>query len=335
MLRIPLALAVCLAIVLASGAGAAQASTLLLHRGVPGASGSGVSPEHGVLPQGNTVTQPAPPVTASAFPLEPPGTPPADGDGLIPNPATPAGSAIAPPSSCTVTFASASGATSATVNSWIAANENSITATTVLCLNGTFTGPIHVWSKSSATLLEIARAPGATATLDLGRVQAADTNPNQFFGDSGGVSIVDSRSVEIYGLTVKNYTFDGTAHSPAGIYVTVRSDTSTTSQSTIPHRSICWSKVQIWHNTITGMGRADRYNPLFEVDKQPNGGTNVVDCNDYGNLTKAGNTVNGNFALPSNDWLTLANWQAHNGHGWDTDSAVGGFSANCPSGSIS
>ena len=95
-----------------------------------------------------------------------------------------------------------------------------------------------------------------------------------------------------------------------------------------------WSNVQIWHNTITGMGATDRYNPLFEVDKQPNGGTNIVDCNDYGNLSTAGNTVNGNFALPSNDWLTLADWQAHNGHGWDADSAVGGFSANCPSGSI-
>jgi hypothetical protein len=561
----------------------------------------------GSLPRVNTVAQPAPPVTASAFPLEPAGTPPADGDGLIPNPATPTGSAIAPPSSCTVTFASANGATSATVNSWIAANENSIATTTVLCLSGTFTGPIHVWSKSSTALLEIAPAPGATATLDLGQVQAADTNPNQFFGDSGGVSIVDSRSVEIYGLTVENYTFDGTAHSPAGIYVTVRSDTSTTNQSVIPHRSACflnggacsdiyvigntvqditntadedyttksvcgngnvdgygiaviaagsatspalqhlviegntvtgtrtgqsetvtingdvtdflaadnvihdtdnigldtigwetgtsqashgyvtgntvyntdtwsnaaygkwsggtcvarpenaagiyddgasyvwidantvwntdqginldvetagketdhllvsgntvhadpgtsksdpstgtnppgaggtstvaghdpfalyidafgsnakitdvyahdntltnqsqffltpsagmpavdlggiWSNVQIWHNTITGLGATDRYNPLFEVDKQPNGGTNVVDCNDYGNLSTAGNTVNGNFALPSNDWLTLADWQAHNGHGWDADSAVGGFSANCPSGSI-
>jgi hypothetical protein len=95
-----------------------------------------------------------------------------------------------------------------------------------------------------------------------------------------------------------------------------------------------WSNVQIWHNTITGMGATDRYNPLFEVDKQPNGGTSVVDCNDYGNLSTAGNTVNGNFALPSNDWLTLADWQAHNGHGWDADSAVGGFSPNCPSESI-
>ena len=205
---------------------------------------------------GGRSPQPAPPVTASAFPLEPAGTPPADGDGLIPNPATPTGSAIAPPSSCTVTFASASGATSATVNSWIAANENAISTTTVLCLSGTFTSPIHVWSKSSTALLEIAPAPGATATLDLGQVQATDTNPNQFFGDSGGVSIVDSRSVEIYGLTVENYTFDGTAHSPAGIYVTVRSDTSTTNQSVIPHRSACFlnggacSDIYVINNTV-------------------------------------------------------------------------------------
>src|SRR5690349_8995586 len=202
------------------------------------------------------IIQPTPPVTASAFPVEPAGTPPADGDGLIPNPATPTGSAIGPPSSCTVTFASASGATSATVNSWIAANENGITTTTTLCLSGTFTGPIQVWSKSSTALLEIAPAPGGSATLDLGQVQAADTNPNQFFGDSGGVSIVDSRSVEIYGLTVENYTFDGTAHSPAGIYVTTRSDTSTTNQSVIPHRSACFlgggacSDIYVIGNTV-------------------------------------------------------------------------------------
>jgi hypothetical protein len=95
-----------------------------------------------------------------------------------------------------------------------------------------------------------------------------------------------------------------------------------------------WSNVQIWHNTISGGGPTDRYNPLFEVDKQPNGGTNTVNCNDYANLSTAGNTVNGNFALPGNDWLTLPNWQANNGHGWDADSQVGGFSPNCPSKSI-
>jgi hypothetical protein len=580
--RMALSWAACLALTMTTAAGPAQAAA---HR---------------------AISQPTPPVTASAFPIEPAGTPPTDGDGLIPNPSTPDGSAIAPPSSCAVTFDGAS-STSADVNAWIAANQNTITAPTVVCLSGTFTAPIHVWSKTSSAVLEIAPAPGSAATLDLGQVQAADTNPNQFFSDSGGVSIVDSRSVEIYGLTVKDYTFDGTAHTPAGIYVTVRSDTSNTNQNVVPHRSACflnggacgdiylmdntvkditntadengttkslcgnanvdgygiaviaagsatspalqhlvvegntvtgtrtgqsetvtingditdflaagnvihdadnigldtigwetgssqashgyvvgntvynvdtwsndaygkwsngrcvarpenaagiyddgasyiwidsntvwntdqginldvetagketdhllvsgntvhddpgtsasdpstgtnppgtsgtstvaghdpfalyidafgsnakitdvyvhdntlqnqsqffgvpsdgmpvvdlggiWSSVQIWHNTITGMGPTDRYNTLFEVDKQPTGGSNVVNCNDYGNLSTAGNTVNGNFALPGNDWLTLANWQAHNGHGWDADSEVGGFSANCPSQSI-
>jgi hypothetical protein len=549
-----------------------------------------------------TIPQPKPPVTASDFRIEPAGTVPADGDGLIPNPATPTGSPIGPPSSCTVTFDGAT-STSADVNAWIAAHENSITAPTVVCLSGTFFSPVHVWSKTSTALLEIARSPGATATLRLGKVRAADTNPNQFWSDSGGVSIVDSRSVEIYGLTVEDYTFDGTAHTPAGIYVTVRSDTASTDQSKVPHLSACflhggacsdiyiigntvkditntadedhtkksvcynggvdaygiaviaagsktspalqhvvvegntvtgtrtgqsetmtfngdltdflvagnvvhdvdnigldtigwetgssqanhgyvvgntiynvdtwsnaaygrwrngrcvardenaagiysdgasyiwinsnvvwnsdqginvdvetrgketdhllisdntvhndpgtsygdpsdgtnppgtagtstvaghdpyalyidafghgtkitdvyahdnvlqnesqffltpsfgmpvvdvagnWSNVQIWHNTIEGMGPRDRYNPLFEVDNQPAGGTNVVNCNDYENLSTAGNTVNGNFALPRNDWLTLAQWQAHNGHGWDADSKVGAFSAKCP-----
>jgi hypothetical protein len=508
-----------------------------------------------------------------------------------------------------VTFSSASGDTSADVNSWITSNENSITTTAVVCLSGTFTSPIHVWSKSSTALLEIAPQPGSAATLDLGTVAAADTNRNQYWSDSGGVSIVDSRSVEIYGLTVENYNWNGTAHSPAGIYVTVRSDTSNPNQTTYPHLSACflnggacsdiyildntvekiantadenfttkadcnngnvdgygiaaiaagsstspalqhlviegntvedthtgqsetvtingditdflaadnvihdvdnigldtigwetgsaqanhglvqgntvynvdtydnaaygkwnsssgkcgplpenaaglyddgasyiwinsnvvwntdqginldvetanketghllvsgntvyadpgtsksdpskgtnppgttgtstvaghdpyalyidafgskasitdvyvhdntlqnqsqyfltpsdgmpvvdlggiWANVQIWHNTIEGMGTADRYNPLFEVDKQPNGGTNTVNCNDYENLSTASNTVNGNFALPSNDWLTLANWQANNSHGWDADSKVGSFSANCPAQSI-
>jgi hypothetical protein len=555
-----------------------------------------------------TVSQPTPPVTASSFPIEPTGTTPADGDELIPNPQTPTGAAIAPPSSCTQTFTAApGGSTSAAVNAWIAANENSITSTTVVCLSGTFTTPIQIWSKSATALLEIAPEPGSSATLKLGEVAAADTNPNQFWADSGGVSIVDSRSVEIYGLTVEDYTWDGTRHSPAGIYVTVRSDTTNPNQNKVPHLSACflsggscsdiyildntvqditntadedyadksvcgngnvdgygiaaiaagsatsqplqhlviegntvtgtrtgqsetvtingditdflaadnvihdvdnigldtigwetgsaqanhgyvvgntvynvdtwsnaaygkwsngtcaprqenaaglyddgasyiwidsntvwncdqginldvetagketdhllvsgntvyddpgtsksdpstgtnppgtsgtstvaghdpyalyidafgskasiadvyvhdntlenqsqyyltpgdgmpvvdlgglWSNVQIWHNTITGMGTTDRYNPLFEVDKQPTGGTNVVDCNNYENLSSASNTVNGNFALPSKDWLTLAQWQANNTHGWDADSEVGSFSANCPAHSI-
>ncbi|MFZ0665724.1 MAG: hypothetical protein WAM97_08205 [Acidimicrobiales bacterium] len=553
------------------------------------------------------ISQPQPPVNASEFPIEPANQAPSDGDGLIPNAATPTGSPVQAPSTCTTTFSSSSGATSATVNSWIGTNENSITETTVVCLSGTFTSPIHVWSKSSTPLLEIAPAPSGSATLDLGTVQAADTDPNQYWQDSGGISIVDSRSVEIYGLTIENYTFDGTAHVPAGIYVTARSDTTNTDQGTYPHLSACfinggscsdiyildntvtditnkadstydskifcgndnvdaygiaviaagsktsqplqhvvvedntvsgtrtgqsetvtfngdledflaadnviddvdnigldtigwetgssqanhgdivgntvynvdtwsnaaygrwngtacvarpenaaglyddggsyiwfnsntvwnadqginldvetagketdhllvsyntvhddpgtsasdpstgtnppgvggsstvaghdpyamyidafgsnakikdvyvhdntfqnesqyyldrsggmpvvdlggkWANVQLWHDIIEGMGSTDQYNALFEVDKLPSGGTNTVNCNDYMDLTTASHTVNGNFALPSNDWLTLSEWQAHNGEGWDADSEVGSFSAACPSQSI-
>jgi hypothetical protein len=587
---------------------------------VPSLSTAGGVPWHGkdsaVLagrPKGaaaGVVTEPTPPVDAADFPIEPQGQAPADGDGLIPNPATPTGSAIGPPSSCTVTFASSAGATSATVNAWIAAEQNTITAPTVVCLSGTFSNPLHVWSKTSTALLEVAPSPGETATFDLGIVQAADTNPNQYWSDTGGISIVDSRSVEIYGLTVENYTFDGTAQTPAGIYVTTRSDTQKTNPNVVPHLSACfmnggscsdiyiidnsveditntadenyttkqycnnqnvdaygiaviaggtsssqklqhvvvegntvtetrtgqsetvtfngaledflaadnviddadnigldtigwetggaqashgyvfdntvfdvdtesnaaygkwdastgtcgplpenaaglyddggsyiwfgsntvwncdqginldvetrkketdhllvsdntvhqdpgtsfgdpsvgteppgfagtsgvaghdpyalyidafgsgasitdvyvhdntfqnesqyfltpadgmpvvdlggiWSSVEIWHNTIEGMGTSDRYNPLFEVDKQPKkGSVNTVDCNDYEDLSTATNTVNGNFALPKNSWLTLAEWQAKNGHGWDADSAVGSFATNCPTVSI-
>jgi hypothetical protein len=556
---------------------------------------------------GSTITQPEPAVTASDFKIEPEGQAPVDNDGLIPNPASPTGSPVGPPSSCTTTFSSASGATSETVNSWITSNENAITATTTLCLTGTFTSPLHVWSKSSTALLVIAPAPGTSATLDLGTVKGSDTDPNQYWSDTGGISLVDSRSVELYGLTVENYTFDGTAHTPAGIYVTVRSDTTNTNQNKVPHLSACfldggscsdiyildntvqditntadsdasskadcgnanvdaygiaviaagsktsqplqhvvvegntvtgtrtgqsetvtfngdledflaadniidnvdnigldtigwetgtsqanhayivgntvysvdtwsnlsygkwkdgkcvagqenaaglyddggsyiwfdsntvwntnqginldvetagketdhllvsfnvvhddpgtsasdpstgtnppgvggtsevaghdpyamyvdafgsnasiedvyihdntfqnesqyflnpsdgmpvvdiggkWSNVQVWHNTIEGMGASDKYNPLFEVDHQPLSGTNVVNCNDYVNLSDASNTVNGNFALPNNDWLSLSAWQTHNGHSWDAESEVGSFSSDCPTQSI-
>jgi hypothetical protein len=95
-----------------------------------------------------------------------------------------------------------------------------------------------------------------------------------------------------------------------------------------------WSNVQLWHNTIDGMGASDRYNPLLEIDKQPVGGTNTINCNDYGNLSSASDTVNGNFALPGNDWLNLSGWQAHNGHRWDANSEVNEFSLECPRQSI-
>ncbi len=553
------------------------------------------------------VVQPLPPVTSSAFPGEATGTAPVDGDGLIPNPATPTGSPVGPPSACSVTFTASGSVTSGTVNAWIASNENTITSPTTVCLSGTFGQPLHVWSKSSPALLELAPEPGRTATLDLGQVQAADTDPNQYWSDTGGISIVDSRSVEVYGLTVENFTFDGKARVPAGIYVTVRSDTTNTNQSVFPHLSACyldggscgdiyilddtvqrvtntadesttdksvcgngnvdaygiavisagssttealqhvvvegntvtgtrtgqsetvtlngdledflaagnvigpadnigidtigweagrsqarhgllegntvydvdtedntsygrwtngscrpgqenaagiyddgasyvwidgntvwntnqgidldvetasrstdhllvsgnivhddpgtsagdpsvgteppgvsgdstvaghdfvglyvdafgskssindvyvhdntienqsqfslhpaagmpvvdlggeWANVELWHNTVEGVGPSDRENTLFEVDRRPSGGSNIVDCNDYGNLSTSPSTVNGNFALPSKDWLSFEKWQEHNGFGWDADSAVGGFDAGCPSTSI-
>jgi hypothetical protein len=596
----------------AAVAAAALALTLALPAVLgttPGAGAVSGGGSAGTRAVAQVITEPTPPVVASDFPIEPQGQVPVDNDGLIPNPVTPTGSPIAPPTSCTVTFVSATGATSSTVNAWIGANENAITALTVVCLSGTFTDPLHVWSKTSTALLEVAPAPGDTATFDLGTVQAADTNPNQYWDDSGGISIVDSRSVEIYGLTVENYTYDGAAHTPAGIYVTTRSDTQRTKQSRDPHLSACfldggscsdiyiidntveditniadedgtskygcgsggidaygiaviaggtatsqklqhvvvedntvtgtrtgqsetvtfngaledflaagnviydvdnigldtigwetggaqafhgyvddntvynvdtwsndaygrwdkhtgtcepqqenaaglyddggsyiwfggntvwnadqginldvetahketdhllvsdnvvydepgtsasvpsigtnppgyggistvaghdvyamyidafgsgasildvyvhdnvfqnesqyfltpsdgmpvvdlggiWSNVQIWHNTIEGMGPTDRYNPLMEVDNRPRSGTNVINCNDYVNLSSASNTVNGNFAMPSDSYLTLAKWQSGNRQGWDADSEVGGFSASCPTQSI-
>jgi hypothetical protein len=554
-------------------------------------------------PASRSNVQPAPAVSATSFPLEPTGHAPVDGDGLIPNPLTPTGSAVAPPATCSIKFSSASGATSATVNAWIQSHDNGITRSTVVCLMGTFGQPLHIWGKTSTALLEVAPAPDSSATFDLGTATAADADPNHYWSDSGGISIVDSRSVEIYGLTVENFTFNGAAHVPAGIYVTVRSDTKNVNQDKAPHRSACflshsscsdiyiirntvenitngadeihysksvcgnsdvgaygiaviaagsktspalqhvvvedntvegthtgqsetvtmngnlkdflvagnsihdvdnigidtigwelgssqanhgyvasntvynvdtwtnssygrwtgstcapgqenaaalyddggsyiwfnantvrnadqginldvetphretdhilvsgntvyddpgtsssdpsigsnppgsvgisvvaghdpyamyvdafgagatiedvyihdnvfqnesqydltpadgmpvvalggrWSDVELWHNTIEGRGTGDRFNPLLEVDQQPTSGRNVIDCNKYGELSTSAKAVDGNFALPSGHWLTLAQWRAHNGHRWDRHSEVGGFSPACP-----
>jgi hypothetical protein len=556
------------------------------------------------------VAEPTPPVSSSDFVIEPTGRAPVDNDGLIPNPLTPTGARIGPPKACTVTFASAHGTTSATVNSWVSGHQDSIRAATVVCLAGVFTSPLHIWDKTSTALLELGPAPGAHATLDLGVANGGDVNSNEYWSGAGGLSIVDSRSVEIYGLTVENYTFAGEAQTPAGIYVTARSDTEVTNQAATPHLSACywhggscgdifiigdtvrditntadqypatksacgdpdvdaygiavtgggshssqelqhvvveddtvlgtrtgqsetvsfdgavrdflvagnvignadnigidttgwetggaqanhglvydntvynvdtltnagygqwdgrarrclptgegaagiyddgatyiwvkdntvwdsdqginldvetagkttshllvsgnfvrdspgtsqgdpsygpgspgsvgestvaghdvyamyidafgtgaaisdvyvvdnvfqnesqhyltpqdgmpvvdiagqWSGVDIWHNTIEGMGPADRYNPLLEVDQQPqSGSSDVIDCNDYGDLSTSASTVNGNFALPSTSFMTLAAWQSGNGYGWDAHSGVGHFSPACPAPSL-
>jgi hypothetical protein len=555
-----------------------------------------------------TIAQPAPPVRASSFPEEAVGATPVDGDGLIPNPQTPTGVTPGPPSHCTVTFASAGGATSATVNAWLSANQNVLGGPTVVCLAGTFHQPLHVWNKTSIAMLEMAPEPGQSATLDLGQVTPGDVDPNQYWSDAGGVSIVDSRSVEVYGLTIEHYTSDGTGEDPAGIYVTVRSDTTNPNLGTTPHLSNCftgggscsdiylinntvsaitnaadsdatnrqlcgnsnvdaygiaviaagsaatealqhvvvegntvtgtrtgqsetvtlngdltdflaadnvvhdvdnigidtigwetgvnqanhgllqgnsvsdvdtysnmaygrwngtscqpraenaagiyddggsyieivdnvvwntdqginldvetarrvtdhllvadnivhddpgtsfsdpstgteppglsgsssvaghdfvalyidafgqrssiadvyvhdnivqnesqyyltpssgmpvvdiggrWSDIEVWHNQIEGVGSSDRYNPLVEVDHRPTkGGAVVFDCNDYSGLSTASTTANGNFAMPTRNWLSLAQWQTGNKFGWDAHSAVGGFDPTCPSGSL-
>ncbi|HXY43336.1 MAG TPA: hypothetical protein VEH29_04050 [Acidimicrobiales bacterium] len=228
------------------------------------ATATAMSPAAGDRSASNTISQPVPPVSARDFRFEPKGAVLRDDNGLIPNPTTPIGSPIAPPSACSVTFAAAHGASSAAVNSWIASHENSIRSETVVCLSGVFRRPLHIWSKTTTALLEVAPAPHATASFDLGSVQAGDTNPNQYWSDAGGISIVDSRSVEIYGLKVENYTFDGTAQTPAGIYVTARSDTENTKQGTFPHLSACFlhggscSDIFIIDNTVTGItNRAD------------------------------------------------------------------------------
>lgn len=193
-----------------------------------------------------------------------------NGNGLIPNPATPTGEPIGPPPSCNVTFDSSHGATSNTVNEWVALHENAITRETVVCLSGVFRDPLHVWSKTTAALIEIAPAPHSSARLGLGSVSARDVETNQYWADAGGVSIVDSRGVEIYGLTVEveGYHDDGTAQTPAGIYVTTRNDTDSTNAHAVPHLSECF-----WH----GGACSD----IYIIDNRVTGIANIADENHH------------------------------------------------------
>lgn len=215
------------------------------------------------------VTQPTPSVRASDFHIEPRGAVPRDGDAKIPNSATPTGQAPGPPSSCARTFDAGAGATSGTVNAAIAALENTITVPTAICLKGTFRSPLHIWNKFSTPLLTIAPAPNASATLALGELAinsgtgtSPDWNPNEHESDVGGVSIVDSRGVEIYGLAITGLHVNtaGTNAldwSPAGILVTTRGD-STDNQTATPHNSVCFVKgdrgcgdIYLFNNTVS------------------------------------------------------------------------------------
>ena len=144
---------------------------------------------------------------------------------------------------------------------------------------------------------------------------------------------------DVYALYVDAY---GTGASIADVYVHDNVFQNQSQHYLDPHGGMPvvdlggkWSGVEIWHNIIEGLGRADRYNPLLEVDQEPDPWPpDTIDCNDYADLSTSTQTVNGNFALPSSSFLTLAGWQAGNGHGWDAHSRVGGFSTACPRRSV-
>jgi hypothetical protein len=214
----------------------------------------------GQLAAGATQTvDPPTPVTASDFPVEPIGAAPSDGDGLIPNAATPNGAPVGSPTTCTVRFTAAPGGSTSALNAWIATHQSSSTSSTVVCLSGVFHGQVRVWNKVSHGLLEIAPAPGAVAAIEPGTPQASFVDPNQYWSDAGAVSVVDSRDVEIYGLTVSNYRYNGPSQDPVGIYVATRSDTTVTSPSVTPHRSACFvgantcADIYIINNHVIGV----------------------------------------------------------------------------------
>ena len=162
-------------------AAATGGAALLLGGAGPGGTAAAATTGPAAPAAPAPVVQPPPPVSATDFAEEPAGAAPADGDGLIPNPATPTGEPVGPPTSCTVTFAAAAGATSGTVNAWISANENQLTAPTAVCLAGAFHQPLHVWGKTTTALLTLAPAPGASASLELGQLDPSDTDPNQYW----------------------------------------------------------------------------------------------------------------------------------------------------------
>lgn len=147
------------------------------------------------------------------------GVAPVDGDGRIPAPSTPAAPA------CTRTFLAPSSGSVAAVQAQIDADvaRGASFVGDTICLSGTFRAPIHVRAKFSRARLTIARAPSASATFDLsGRpAVAGDGDPGSHdVADVGAIEIGNSRDVELYGLTVRNWTTGDRSLTPAGIYVT-------------------------------------------------------------------------------------------------------------------
>lgn len=176
----------------------------------------------GPIEGASLVREPKPPVTAGDFVIESLGAVPHLGDQKIPNPRTPDGSPVGSAPACHVIFRSSATVGSQTVNRAIAAVENTMTHPETICLEGTFTGPIHVWGKYDPYLLTIEAVPGHQAKLSLGVAQNSAVNPNEYDGVAGAVSIVDSTNVQVRGLTITGYHFQGTQETPAGIYVEVR-----------------------------------------------------------------------------------------------------------------
>jgi hypothetical protein len=165
---------------------------------------------------------PVPPVSAASFLLEAPGTVPVDGDGRIPNAATPDGVPLGEVPACDTVWVAGPDGSTAAVNAWIARVANRLTRPYTVCLAGVFHAPIQVWGKWTTPLLTIQAAPGRQATLALGKVAPDAVDPNEFDGVAGAVSIVDARGVEVRDVTITGYRTRGTAETPAGIYVEVR-----------------------------------------------------------------------------------------------------------------
>jgi hypothetical protein len=194
----------------------------------------------------------APPVsqTARQFALEPAGSRPVDNDGRIPAPSTPAGPV------CTITLTAPSNGSVASVQARINADvaAGASFKGDTICLSGTFRAPVHVRGKFSGAALTVAAAPGKSATFNLaGRpVHAGDEDPNAHDnGDVGVIEVADSRDVEIYGLTIENWSTSSAAFAPAGIYVTARSDSGGTVSACYTRSSdhVC-GDIFLYDNTV-------------------------------------------------------------------------------------
>ncbi len=195
----------------------------------------------------------APPVSASAFPLEAAGRPPVDNDRRIPAPATP------PRPVCSVTLTAPAGGAVTQVQQRIDADVAAGSGFTgdTICLSGIFRQPLHVRGKASQALLTIAAAPGTTATFDLsGRPpQSSDEDPSSVNpNEIGAIEIGGSRDVELYGLTIEHWISSaGATFVPAGIYVWERHDSGGTSPCFTTGDKVC-SDIFLFNNTVTQVG---------------------------------------------------------------------------------